>query len=145
MTIKKLNDRIERTLYQRGFTVAGVRQLLRTQLYLLVAACLVGLSAPVFGVWPLSFAAGAVIMSYNLYSIASFIQRAVYFKYKKQLLVSLLVRLYGRLLLTGLAIVVLILWSKASVPGLLAGLSTVVAAILVWGCAQIFAQKVKEA
>lgn len=145
MTFKDLNHSLERALFQRGFTVAGVRHVMMTQFYFLAAACVVGLTAPLVGFWVLSLTAGALIMTYNLYAIATFIQRAIFYKYQKSLLASLLLRLYGRLLLTGLAIVVMLVWLNASVVGLLAGLSTVAAAILVWGGAQIFAHKVKEA
>ncbi len=141
-----LVQRIEKHLYDRGFTLPGVRVVVRNQCVLLLASlCLLPLSLWA-GVWPFSFVAGTALATYNFYSLAKFIQEVLYRKYTRALLVNLLVRVYGRLFLTGLVLFVLIYWLKASVVCLLLGLSTVVATICVWGGTQLIAQhNVKEA
>ena len=50
---------------------------------------------------------------------------------------TLLTLFYGRLALTAVAIAGLIVWARASVYGLLAGLSTVLANAALWGVLQM--------
>ncbi len=141
----RLNHRVDAGLYHRGFTVSEVRAMVRGQLLLsLYASC----AAPMFlltGWWPLDFIAGAALASFNFYYLAKFVQQVLYFKYTRGLLFGLLFRSYGRLLLTGVALCVLIGWLNSSIVALVAGLSTVVATVLVWGAARVLGQKVKEA
>lgn len=140
-----LTHGIEKTLYARGFTAEPVRKLMRNQILLVLASMPLLLLIPVVGQWPVDFVAGALIVTYNLYSLARFVQQLVLKSYTRALLFSLLGRFYGRLLLTGLTLFVLIRWGQASVPALVAGLSTVAATITIWGLAQRFEQNVKEA
>ena len=136
---------IEKALYKRGFTAAPVRKLMRNQIFVVLGCALTLLLVPWTGWWPVDFALGALLVTYNLYSLSRFVQQMVLTTYTRGLLFSLLVRVYGRLLLTGLALFALIRYGQACVPALVAGLSTVVATIVVWGLAQHFEQNVKEA
>lgn len=136
---------IEKALYQRGFTATPIRKLMRNQIFVVLASAATLLLIPWAGWWPTDFAAGAILATYNLYSLSRFVQQMVLQTYTKGMLMSLLVRVYGRLLLTGLVLFVLIRYGQASLPALVAGLGTVAATIVVWGLAQRFDQNVKEA
>jgi len=143
--MSSMAHKIEKALYVRGFTSAPVRKLMRNQiLVLLGSVCLLGL-VPWAGVWPAYFVVGALLVTYNLYALARFVQQLVLETFTREMLFGLLFRSWGRLLLTGLTLFVLIRWGQASVPALVAGLSTVAATITVWGLAQRFEQNVKEA
>ncbi len=137
--------KIEKALYARGFTSAPVRKLMRNQIFVLLGSVMLLLLVPFAGWWPLDFAVGSLLVTYNFYALARFVQQMVLQTYTKEKLFGLLVRVYGRLLLTGLTLFVLIRWGQASVPALVAGLSTVAATIIIWGLAQRFEQNVKEA
>ncbi len=139
----KMNQKIESFLHRRGFTHPDVRSLVRNQLYLTAGTCLLAALLSIgFAQWALGLAAGAVLITFNFWSLAKFGQHLAYMR--KGAVVSLLVRFYGRLILSGLAIYGLIVWGQCSIYALLAGLSTVVVNAIFWGVAG-FRQKVKEA
>lgn len=139
----RINRGIEKALYERGFYAPQIRALVRYQVYVAGVSFLTLCLLPFVGNWPLVFVAGVLLATYNFYAMAKFVQQIVTTKFTKGMLVSLLARVYGRLLLTGVALFVLIVWVKASLVALLAGLTTVVATILVWAGLQII--HVKEA
>jgi hypothetical protein len=139
----KMNQKIESFLHRRGFTHPDVRSLVRNQLYLAAGTCLIAAVVSIgFAPWALGLAAGAVLVTFNFWSLAKFGQHLAYMR--KGAVVSLLIRFYGRLILSGLALYGLIVWGQCSIYALLAGLSTVVVNAIFWGVAG-FRQKVKEA
>ena len=95
-----------------------------------------------FAPWALALAAGTVLITFNFWSLAKFGQHLAYMR--KGAVVSLLIRFYGRLILSGLALYGLIVFGECSIYALLAGLSTVVVNAIFWGVAGL-RQKVKEA
>ena len=143
--LDSLTHRIDKALYVRGFAAAPLRRLMRSQIFVALACTATVVLSPWLGMWPVDFALGAVLATYNLYALSRFVQQMVLTTYTRGLLVSLLLRVYGRLLLTGLTLYVLIRWGQSSVPALVIGLSTVAATILIWGLAQRFEHNVKEA
>lgn len=141
--LARIPERIDRALLRRGFSQLEVRRLVRAQIVLsgaLVLACLVaaGLSA-----WGLAFAAGAVLATVNFYSLARFVQHLV--NQPRGAVMALLLRFYGRLILTGAALYGLIVWLNAPAWALLAGLSTVVVTAVYWGASRLHGHNVKEA
>ncbi len=140
-----MNSGLEKWLFEKGFKEAAVRIMVRNQLWLTAASVLFTAAFYWAGLWPVYYLVGVLLATYNFFSLARFIQQVVHYHFTRALLVSLLVRVYGRLLLTGLVLVVMIGWLKAPVEALLIGLSTVVATILFWGGSYVFEQKVKEA
>ena len=137
-----INKKVESFLHRRGFTHPDVRNLVRIQLYLVTGTCLFAAIAFGFAPWALALAAGAVLATFNFWSLAKFGQHLAYMR--KGAVVSLLIRFYGRMLLSGLVIYGLIVWGQCSIAALLAGLSTVVVSAIFWGVAG-FRQKAKEA
>ncbi len=145
----KTNQKIESFLRRRGFTHPDVRCLVRNQLYLAAGACVFAVMATgsalwahALAPWAMAFAAGTLLITFNFWSLAKFGQHLVYMR--KGAIMSLLIRFYFRLLLTGVALYGLIAYCNFSTIALLAGLSTVVANAIFWGVAGL-RQKVKEA
>lgn len=137
--------KVDKHLYDKGFTQPQVRTLLRTQLLVAMGGILSLVLAPLFGMWVVHFALATLLMTYNFYALAKFVHLIAYQQFSRFLLVSLLIRVYGRLIVTGLALYVLVSWCHASLPALCAGLATVAITIVVWGLTQRLEQNVKEA
>lgn len=133
---------IEQYLYNHGFRASGVREITRNQLYVTGAFVILSLLLLPFTFLPLHAAFGAVIITFNFIALAKFAQHIVSFQYDRRLLFKMLFRFYGRLLLTGIVLFILLAWMKVSVVALLIGLSTVPAVIVVWGGTRIVEQKV---
>lgn len=124
----------ERYLYTQGLTRPEVRKLVLTQLAVAAAVTIAGgvmwaFGAPVAVAW--SVALGAALASINFLHLSRFVQEIVFVE--KGAVTALLIRFYGRLILTGAILYGCIAYMDASVAGLLAGLSTVVPTAVFWG------------
>lgn len=127
--LNRINRRIDSWLFERGFHLEQVRALLRIQFWLaILVPVLLILYAPRTGV---DFLAGAWLATANFYFLAGLIQGLVFVR--KGATAILLFSFYLRLALTALVLAGLIVWFRASVIALLAGLSTVLVSILLWG------------
>ena len=131
-----LVQKIDGVLYRRGFAMVDTRRLMRNQILLAAAGSALACLSTGFSAWGLSFAAGALIISVNFWWLSKAAQELV--KVKDGAVFTLLTLFYGRLVLTGVAIAVLVAWLGASVFGLLAGLTTVVINATLWGVLQIW-------
>ena len=145
MPLAGIHQRVETLLYKRGFKAPEIRQLVRNQLYILAVSCFAAVGLGWFSPEFLYFAMGTLLVTFNFYSLAKFVQQLVLFKSTRKAVLELLLRFYGRLFLTGLILFVLIAWVGVSAVALLAGLSTVVVTIFLWGGSRFIGQKVKEA
>ncbi|MDD4951733.1 MAG: ATP synthase subunit I [Desulfovibrionaceae bacterium] len=138
----RINGWLETALYRRGFVQIEVRKLVRNQIYLAVLSSVLLGAAMGLSPWALSYAAGALLITLGLWSLAKVVQQLIHVH--KGGVVPLLIFFYLRLLFAGLALYALIVWFSAPVTGLLAGLSTVLANAALWGAVS-FRQKAKEA
>ena len=138
-----IRRKVETALFKRCFTLAEIRLIVALQLGLAVLATVLALSLGwLFSpLWP--FAAGVVLVTVNFYSLAKLAQRLI--TRQEGALMRLLVGFYARLGFSGLALFALIVWARVSIPALVAGLSTVLATILVWGILQMIGNNAKEA
>jgi hypothetical protein len=143
MTLAAIRQRTEAALYRRGFASAEVRSLVGLQLLIALVSALGAVIASGFSNWGLSYGAGAVLVTMNFYQLALFVQQAVQARHGA--VASLLLRFYGRLIVTGVVLYGLIVWAGANVAALVAGLSTVVATALYFGVRRIMGKNVKEA
>jgi hypothetical protein len=133
--LKKLVQRVDAMLFRRGFALTEARRLVRNQILLAAGCTAVACLVTGFANWGLSFGAGALIISFNFWWLSKAAQELV--QVRQGAMFTLLTLFYGRLALTAVAIVGLIAWAGASVYGLLAGLSTVLANAALWGVLQI--------
>lgn len=126
-----ISRRIDRFLYDRGFVHGDVRSLMRSQLYFSLGLAIGLLGVMLGSPWALAFASGAVIITLNFWALARVVQQLIYVQ--KGATFTLLMIFYGKLILSGLGIyLVLGIW-RLPVWGLVAGLSTVVINITFWG------------
>lgn len=140
--LDRTNLRIEVFLRRNGFYLDDVRILVRNQLYFLFLGCaLMAFSG--LAPWALAFGAGCALSTMNFWMLAKGLQSIVH-RPDGAVAVSL-IRFYGRLALSGIALFGLIIWAGLPLTALIAGLSTVVVNILFWGVFRFHRQKVKEA
>lgn len=130
-----LVQKIDAMLYRRGFALGDARRLMRNQMLLGALGSVAAVLVTGFSTWGFSFAAGALLISINFWWLSKAAQELV--RVRQGAMFTLLMLFYGRLLLTGAAIALLIVWFGASAFGLLAGLSTVVVNATLWGILQI--------
>lgn len=140
MSITGIQNKIEAWLYRRGFEHEETRQVARDQITLTILACLLAAVGGWFRQEIFDFAAGAVLVTWNFYSLTLFVQRILV---KKQAnVLGMLLRFYGRLIVTGLALYALLVWAGSSATALIAGLSTVVVILFIWGLSRMMRKHV---
>ncbi len=142
--MERILSSIDRALYRMGYTHSDVRSLVRNQILIVTASSIGCMAAAGMKPWGWSFAAGAVLITLNFFSLAKFGQHVVSMT-SKGAIASVLVRFYLRLGLTGVALFALVVWAGASVTALLAGISTIVANFVCWAIARYAGSNVKEA
>lgn len=135
-----MTRRIEAWLFRHGFEDGPTRRMVLDQILLTLAACL----AAVLGGWLwrglADFAAGALLATWNFYSLASFVQRTL--SRRRSAVAGMLLRFYGRLVATGFVLYALLAWAGASAAALVAGLSTVVVTLLIRGASRMMGKHV---
>ncbi|WP_245533199.1 ATP synthase subunit I [Desulfovibrio oxyclinae] len=104
---------------------------MRSQLMVATTSSLALLVMGMFSVWSLAFMAGAVIATLNFWALARVGQILVHVRSGATL--TLLLIFYGKLILSGIALYVLIGIWQVPIWSLLLGLSTVVVTITAWG------------
>lgn len=140
--LARINLKIEAFLYRNGFTLPEIRILVRNQIQLFGLGCAVMVLSGL-APWAIAFGAGCALSTANFWLLAKGLQSIMH-RPDGAVAVSL-IRFYGRLALTGLALFGLIAWGGLPVAALVAGLSTVVVNILFWGVFRFHRQNVKEA
>ncbi|WP_147819703.1 ATP synthase subunit I [Salidesulfovibrio onnuriiensis] len=104
---------------------------MRSQLYVSLGSAIALLGITLGAAWAVAYAAGAVLITLNLWALARVVQHLVYVR--KGATFTLLVIFYGKLIISGLGLyLVLAVW-HLPVWGLVAGLSTVVVNLTAWG------------
>lgn len=128
---RTIHQKVDRFLLDRGFVHTDVRHLMRSQLYFSLGLTIIALGITFFSPWALAFAAGAVLIVINFWTLARVVQHLMYAR--KGAVFTLLIIFYGKLIISGLGLyLVLAVW-HLPVWGLVAGLSTVVVNITAWG------------
>jgi len=136
MPMKKTIENLDAYFYRRGFVHPDVRELARNQAILAFGVVLCCLPVALYA-WAWSFAAGAILITLNFWSLARFGQRIVGYESRREAVLVVLFRFYFRLGLTGAALYALIVWAGANVMALLAGLSILVVNFLFWGVSKM--------
>lgn len=138
----RINARIDTYLAHRGFFLHDVRTLIRNQIFLAALSLALALLSMLHP-WALAFLAGTLLITVNFWYMARGLQGVM--QHGQGAVALSLARFYGRMILIGLVLFGLIIWGGLPVPALLAGLSTVIVNILLWGIFRFHRQKVKEA
>lgn len=143
--LARFTNAVDAKLYAKGFTTPEARTMIRNQCLTAFASLAVCVVLSRFWLWPISFALGAALAAWNFYGLAKFVQNIIFVKYEKSAIINLLVRFYGRMLATGLCIFAFIQWNGSNATALVAGLSTTLVTLFVWGGVKFLAHKPKEA
>jgi len=137
--LKKNLKKVEGWLYARGFHVPEVRAMALNQICIMLGS----LPMLVFGRYGFDFAAGVLLGTLNFLALARVIQELVYVQ--RGAVALQVVSFYVRLVLTAVAFYALIVIQGSAVGWLLAGVSTVLINILLWGMSQFLGKTSKEA
>ena len=121
--IKALIHWLDALLWRRGFHRPEVRLVMRNELlfsviFLILGICLLPLTS-----WLLWFAAGALVITWNFYGLARFIQGLSLTVYSQKLLIGMLVRSNIRLVFSALFLYGVLVWLEASVWAVVAGIT----------------------
>lgn len=129
--IKETVHSLDAWLWRRGFHLPHIRAIAVAEILLTAITLLVGAAAAVVSYWPLTFALGVFIFTWNFYGLARFILQQTLTAYSSGLLVLLLLRFSGRLLLTAVVLYVALIVYNAPVIALVCGLVAAMTAALV--------------
>ncbi|GAB1411029.1 hypothetical protein MASR1M90_21830 [Desulfovibrionales bacterium] len=134
-----LHKKLERFLYGKGFHVPEVRSLAGNQIIIFCA------SAPLafYYTYGLDFFSGVALGTLNFLALALVIQEIVFLR-QGAVLIQML-SFYGRLIVSAVILYALIVYKQSSVAAILAGFSTVLVNISLWGLVQFWGKKSKEA
>ena len=135
---------VDRFLLRRGFTHRDGRTLLRDQIVMAVVTSCTALILSGFSGWGLAYVGGAALVTVNFWWLVRFAQRLMenaagavgrtFFGY------------FARLFVTAVALYVMIVPGGWPVWAILAGMSTVLVTIVVWGALRgLRSTSVKEA
>lgn len=143
--IERINQKLERTLFNCGFTVPGVRRIVRDQSYVVALICVLALPLSLLSLWPVHFAIGALLLAVNLFMSARFGHKVLQIKQSKSsAVVGLLLRFYIRLTCTAVIAYILIVHMGVSGLAILAGAVTLATATLLLAWIQFAGRKAKE-
>ena len=142
--LKNARENLERRLFHRGFASADIRHIVSSQILLTDVALAVGLVCLWFSVWPFFFGVGAALATHNLWWLARSVERSFGQSYTRGLAVSSFLAFLGRFGGMGVALVICIAWLNAPIIPLVAGLTTAVAGMTVWGFSRLLRQHSKE-
>jgi len=141
---KTLIHRLDALLWQRGFHRPEVRLVMRNELLFSVPLLLLGLCLLPLTSWLLWFAAGALLIAWNFYGLARFIQGLSLAAYSQALLIGMLARSQLRLALSALFLYGILVWFEASVWAVVAGITGAMGLLAVTSLAWLAEQRNRQ-
>lgn len=124
--------KIDYFLYKQRFYSPAVRQLLFYQLCIVIVAGLLAIPLLSVSLWPLAFACGAFLALFNFWHMARFVSENIQRTFSPLMGDKFFLLFNLRLILTGLALLGLIVYCTVPVVPLLVGLSSVLCVVLFW-------------
>jgi hypothetical protein len=115
--------RIDALLARRGFHLPVVRAVMRDELLFAAPLCVLGLCLSPLDPRPPAFAAGALLVAWNFYGLARFIQKIPLSAFSQALLIGVLARSGLRFALSALFLYVVLVWLNASAWALALGIT----------------------
>ena len=122
--------RLNLLLYRHGVRPQLIRTVLTLGLRVFALSLLVAYLLLPYTLWFLWFAAGAALAVANFFSLTKHIAQIMFKTYSGKITVALVLRSQLRLVLVASVIVALHVWLGASVPALLAGLTSIAVCIV---------------
>lgn len=139
--LNQLTNKIDSYLWAKGFKAVELRIVTRFQILVTIFVFLAALGAGWKFPSLIWLCVSTILVTWNFYSLAQFIQHIVLDHYTKAMLVGLLVRFYGRLAITGTMIAGMIVWLEVSPIAVSAGFATLLVSVLVWGILRLDGQQ----
>ena len=140
--ILTISHKIDKFLYKRGIHIEQVRRLLILQIQIsLVLSMFFLLFCRDF--WAVHFLLASFLGTINFYILAQAVQKLVFLR--KEAIFSLLFNFYARLVFLGIVLYIMLIWAQFSLVAVVAGFSTVLVSIMLWGALFYIEQKDKEA
>ena len=121
--IKALIHRLDALLWHQGFHRPEVRLVMRNEALFSVSLLILGVCLLPLTSWFLWFAAGALLIAWNFYGLARFIQGLSLSAPSQTLLPGLLVRSNLRLVFSAAFLYGILVWFEASVWAVTAGIT----------------------
>lgn len=122
--------RLNLLLYRYGVRPQLIRTVLCLALRVFAISLLLAYALLPYTLWFLWFAVGAALAVANFFSLTKYIAQIMFKTYSGKITVALVLRSQLRLVLVACVIVALHVWLNASVPALLAGLTSIVVCIV---------------
>ncbi|MFP5222653.1 MAG: ATP synthase subunit I [Acidobacteriota bacterium] len=139
-----MRNYLDRMLLRIGFTHPEGRTLMRDQIIMALVTSLVALSLSELGEWGVAYACGALLITVNFWWLIRFAQGLL--ASAAGAVGGTFFRFFVRLSVTGAGLYAMIVAAQWPVWAILAGMSTVMVTILVWGAfRRSGANSVKEA
>ena len=129
--IKALIRRLDALLWQRGFHLPEVRLVMRNEALFSAALLILGICLLPLTSWLLWFAAGALLIAWNFYGLARFIQGLSLSAYSLTLLLKIVARSNLRLVFSAVFLYGILVWLEASVWAVTAGITGAMALLAV--------------
>ena len=142
--ITALIRRLDALLRQLGFHRPEVRLVMRNELLFSVSLLMLGLCLLPLTSWLLWFATGALLIAWNFYGLARFIQGLSLTAYSQAMLIGMLLRSNLRLVFSALFLYGILVWLEASVWAVVGGITGamgLLAATSAWSAGQRNRQK----
>ena len=114
------------------------------QILLTLAATTISCVTFWLSLWPVAFSAGAIVVTCNLLWLAMAVQWCTEQKYTKKLALIHFLLFIFRFSLLALVLYVLIAWLHMPVLPLVAGLSSVIISLVLWGLSLVSGHSFKE-
>ena len=141
---KALNHQLDALLWRRGFHRPEVRLVMRNELLFSVPLLLLGFCLLPLTSWLLWFATGALLIAWNFYGLARFIQGLSLTAYSQALLIGMLARSQLRLALSALFLYGILVWCEASVWAVVAGITGAMGLLAVTSLAWLAEQRNRQ-
>ena len=142
--IKAQIRRLDALLWRRGFHRPEVRLVMRNELLFSVPLLFVGFCLLPLTSWLLWFAAGALLIAWNFYGLARFIQGLSLSAYSQTLLIGMLARSNLRLVVSALFLYWVMVWFEASVWAVVAGITGAMGLLAVTSLAWLAEQRNRQ-
>jgi uncharacterized membrane protein len=141
---KALIRKLDALLWRRGFHRPEVRLVMRNELLFSVSLLLFGICLLPLTSQLLWFAAGALLIAWNFYGLARFIQGLSLEASSQTLLIGMLVRSNLRLVLSALFLYGILVWFEASVWAVVAGITGAMGLLAVTAFAWLAEQRTRQ-
>jgi len=139
--IQALIHRLDTLLWQRGFHRPEVRLVMRNEALFALSLFILGICLLPLTTWLLWCAAGALLIAWNFYGLARFIQGLSLSAPSRTLLPGLLLRSHLRLVFSALFLYVVLIWLEASVWAVTAGITGAMGLLAVTALAWLAGQR----